>query len=200
MQDVINEAKKDLVSIVGKNPASRYALLVVAAFLIGGFLPVAMMGNQLDIAGYFEILDYHGLMYLVLGVIAVAAAWGLHDKHITLLRKIFLYGGAAIFVYTLYEIHEVGMAVIRSELQSCNQILLVSNVEFFTQMLGVSNEQISTAVKICQESFGPGKTQHYFPGLGGILFLVGASLLIRAGSRLSVSGAGSPINEERRAS
>ena len=188
MQDVINEAKKDLSIIAGKNPASRYALVVAGAFLIGGFLPVAMIGSPFDIPSYFEILDYHGLMYMVLGVVAVAAAWGIHDKHTTLLRKLFLYGGAAIFAYTLYDIHEVGMAVIEAELQSCQQILLVSNMGNFLEMLGARQEEVEAAVKMCQDSFGSGKTQYYFPGLGGVLFLVGASLLMRAGSRLKASG------------
>lgn len=188
MQDVINEAKKDLSIIAAKSPASRHALAVAGAFTIGGFLPVAMMGNTSGFSSFFEVLDYHGLTYLILGVLAVVAAWRLHEKNATLLRKIFLYGGAAVFLYTLYEIHDVGMAVIQSELQACQQILLVSNVSFFAQMLGASQEEVNAAAKMCQESFGPDKTQIYFPGLGGILYLAGASLLVRAGSRLGVIG------------
>lgn len=190
MQDVINEAKKDLSIIAAKNPASRHALAVAGAFAIGGFLPIAMMGNTSDVTSFFDILDYHGLTYLILGVAAVVAAWMLHEKNATLLRKIFLYGGAAIFLYTLYGIHDVGMAVIHSELESCQQILLISNVGFFAQMMGASQEEVNAAVKMCQESFGPGKTQVYFPGLGGVLYLAGASLLVRAGSRLGVTGSG----------
>lgn len=128
MQDVINEVKKDLSIIAAKSPASRRALAVAGAFAIGGFLPVATMGNTSGISSFFQILDYHGLTYLILGVAAVVAAWRLDEKNATLLRKIFLYGGAAGFLYTLYEIHDVGMAVIQSELEACQQILLVSNV------------------------------------------------------------------------
>ncbi len=195
MQDVINEAKQDLACIFDKSPVTRSALIVATLFGIGGLLPIAGPGYNFTLLGMFDLVGYNGwwpkYTFLGAGFAAIAAAW-FADRQPSFVRKLFLYGGAALFVFCAFQIHKVGVAAIESDIETCNKVMIFGSgdglfggmLNALVSMVGSDTQEIADMVNLCKEKFGEGKTQVYLPGLGGFAWLAGASILMRAGGKI----------------